>query len=82
MPNSSAIITFQAENNLALGYYSDDIYNMAFYLRYTCMMISGLSLIMFIAGYFGGKIIALEQIAVIQITTVSLLNCKLPGPTY
>ena len=46
------------------------------------MIMGVLCLLTLIAGYFGGKIIVLEQIAIVQITWISLLTVKQPVVTF
>ena len=46
------------------------------------MIMGVLCLLMLIAGYFGGKIIVLEQIAIVQITWISLLTVYQPVVTF
>jgi hypothetical protein len=69
-------------NNQAIYAYSDNIYSIASIVKYLSYFVAGVSLLFFIAGYFGGKLQSLEGIAVIQLAALLLVTLKDMGPTY
>lgn len=46
------------------------------------MAVSGLTLVLFIAGYFGAKLVAIEGVAVVQLSAILLLTQKDTAPTF
>lgn len=51
-------------------------------VRFVSMGVAAITLLLFVAGYFGGKLIALECIAVIQLSALLLLTQKNMGPSF
>ena len=47
---------------------------MAKIIKYLSFAVAALSLLLFIAGYFGAKLIALECLAVVQLTALLVLT--------
>jgi hypothetical protein len=46
------------------------------------MAVAGIALLLLIAGYFGAKLVALEGMAVVQLSALLLLTQKDMGPTF
>jgi hypothetical protein len=69
-------------NNLALYQYEDNVYSFASIARYVTLAIVVLELVLFFSGYFGGKLIALESIAMAQLAALLLLSLEQLGPTF
>ena len=63
-----------SSNNLSLEVYSDDAYADSKILEYLAMGTSVLALVLFLLGYFSGKLIGLECVTVFQLTFLSLLT--------
>jgi hypothetical protein len=70
------------DNNLSIQYYGDGVYVAASVLQYISIAIAVLSLIFFIMGYFGPKLIALECSVVVQISSILLLSLKNLSPFF
>lgn len=71
-----------SDNNLSLEVYSDDIYSNAKLLEYLAMGSSVLALVLFLFGYFSGKLIGLECVTVFQLTFLSLLTFEDLSPSF
>ena len=63
-----------AANNQALIYYED--YGIAKIAQYMVIAICVLSILMFFAGLYGGRLIGLEYLALVQLTFLSLLTVE------
>ena len=61
-------------NNVALVYYQDSDYSIAKAVKYLSISVGIISVLFIIAGLFGGRLIALECSAVIQLTFICLLT--------
>ncbi len=46
------------------------------------MVVTAVSILMFVAGYFGAKLPALEGIAVVQLAALLLFSVDNTAPTY
>jgi hypothetical protein len=83
--NLSAInITFpeSTSNNQALYVYQDSTYTIAKVVSYLSYATSGLSILLFSAGYFGCKLQSLEGAAVVQLAALLVFTLDEAGPTY
>jgi hypothetical protein len=85
VPSFSRLASTKATNNAALIYY--DSYGMADVVKYLSIFIGVAALLMFAAGFFGGRLIGLECMAVIQLSymmllTVEDLSASLSGLSY
>jgi len=69
-------------NGLPLFVYSEFEYSLSKYLKIFASIISALSLVNFLVGFFGPKLIALENIAVFQLTWLCLNTIKQPSITF
>ena len=63
-----------AANNQALVFYED--YGMASIAQYLAIAVAILSLLMFFAGFFGGRLIGLECLGLVQLTFICLLTVE------
>jgi len=75
-------MTTAAENNLALNHYDDSVYGLAKTFKILSYTAAVLTLFMFVGGYFGAKLIALESAAVTQISGLLLLTLSDMPPTF
>lgn len=71
-----------AENNLSLKSYSSSTYVLAVAIKYFCFALSIISLLFLAAGYFGGKLIVLEHITVLQLLALCMLSVHDASPTF
>ncbi len=74
IPPSTASLPEAALNNLSLDFFSADTYIIARVLKYLCFAVTALSLLLFFAGYFGAKLVALECLALVQLTALLVLT--------
>lgn len=70
--NTSTVLV--SDNNLSLEVYSNDTYSNSKLLEYLAMGSSIFALVLFLLGYFSGKLIGLECVTVFQLTFLSLLT--------
>lgn len=87
LPSVSLSVPNTIENNLALALYSDEDYRYFKIVKYLSITLSSLALLLYFVGFFGVKLIALESIAVFQLSallTVSLqpMAPAISGLTY
>jgi hypothetical protein len=71
-----------ADNNLSLEYFSDSNYTSATILKLIATIIGICALVMFIIGYFGAKLVALEFAAIVQITFLALITQTNVSPNF
>ena len=70
--NFSSTTSTKAANNAALLFY--DSYGISNIVKYLAITIALLAILLFLAGFFGGRLIALESMGVIQLTFIGLLS--------
>lgn len=70
--NTSTVLV--SDNNLSLEAYDDSTYANSKLLEYLALGTSCLALVLFLLGYFSGKLIGLECITVFQLAFLSLLT--------
>ena len=66
--------TARAANNQALIYYED--YGVSNIAQYLAIAVAILSLLLFLAGFLGGRLISLECLALVQLTFLCLLTIE------
>ena len=66
----------KASNNAALVFYEDSEYGMAKIVIYLAIMLAVAALLLFLAGLFGGRLIGLECLALVQLSFLSLLSVE------
>lgn len=71
-----------ADNNLALGVYSDEDYTHSNTVGYIATALAALGVGLFILGYFSGKLVGLECVTVLQLSFLSLLTCEDLSPSF
>jgi hypothetical protein len=71
-----------ADNNLSLEYFSDNDYSSATILKLISTVIGICALVLFIVGFFGAKIVALEFAAVVQVTFLALVTQISVSPSF
>lgn len=81
-PSQSLSQRIAAENNLSLKNYSQSVYMLAAAVKYSSLIMSAVALLLLLAGYFGGKLIALEHLAVLQIVGLSMVSVHEASPTF
>lgn len=81
-PTQSLSQRIATENNLSLKNYSQNIYMLAAAVKYFCIIMSVVALLLLLAGYFGGKLIVLEHLAVLQIVSLSMVSVHDASPTF
>lgn len=72
-------IVFQ--NNLSLNSYSSTIYTLSSILEYVCLGLSAFTFLLLIFGFLGGKLIALQNAAIIQLTYLCTVAVQNASPT-
>lgn len=82
LPPTTSTVTLTASNNLSLDAYPAEEYTLATVFEYVAAGASLLALGFFFMGLFSGKIIALEMLAVFQVTYFSLLSLENLRPTF
>jgi hypothetical protein len=70
------------QNNLSLYAFSEKHYIVALAAKYISFSIAALSLILFVAGYFGAKLTAIECLGVVQVSALLLLTLKNMSPSF
>lgn len=80
-PPQSISQRITTENNLSLKSYSQSIYTLSAAIKYFCI-ISVISLLLMLAGYFGGKLIVLEHLAVLQIVGLCMVSAHDASPAF
>jgi hypothetical protein len=78
--NTSTVLV--ANNNLALGVYSDSDYKQSKIVDYIALALSSLAVLMFLLGYLSGKLVGLECVTVFQLAFFSLLTCDNLSPSF
>ena len=79
--DTTLLLPQNTENNQALLYYEEDHYNVAKVVKYLGFAISALSYLLFFVGYFGAKLVAIECLAVVQLSGMLLFSLKNMNPT-
>jgi hypothetical protein len=80
--NTTTTTLLVADNNLALGVYSDDEYAQSSIVANVAMAVSAAAAALFLLGYLSGKLIGLECVTVFQLTFLSLLTCENLSPSF
>jgi len=70
--NFSASTSTRAANNAALLFYED--YGTSNIVKYLAITTAVLAVLLFLAAFFGGRLVALECLAVVQLTFMGLLS--------
>ena len=70
----SSSVTLSASNNLALWVYESSEYLAASYLKSVVLGLTLFAVMLFVLGYYSGKLIALELLSILQLTYFSLLT--------
>ena len=76
------VLPSNTQNNESLELFSDSTYVLAKAVKYLSIAVSALSLLLFVAGYFGAKLIAIECIAVVQLSAMLLFSLENMPPTF
>ncbi|MCB0369344.1 MAG: hypothetical protein KDD45_07790 [Bdellovibrionales bacterium] len=82
MPAFKVSAQAKASNNAALVYYSEEDYAMANIAKYLAMFLGVCSVIFFMIGLFGRRLICLECLAAIQVSFLSLLTLEDLSPSF
>ena len=69
-------VSLVVDNNQAVATYSESTYELASALEYVCLATGALSLFLLFLGAFGGRLIALEAVSVVQLSYLSLLRLE------
>ena len=81
-PTLSSVASFavaaaaKASNNAALVFYEDSEYGMAKIAQYLAIGLGVAALLLFVAGLFGGRLIGLECLALVQLSFLCLLSLE------
>lgn len=82
LPIIASTATLKTTNNLALNYYSDKEYTLAKILQYIVLTMAIIALLLFLLGFYCNKLIALELLALYQVTFFSLSSLTDLSPNY
>ena len=71
-----------AQNNLSTRVYTGSDYAMAEIIEYLTMVMGLVTLVLFVVGYFGAKLVVLEAAKAVQLTALSLVTLSDLSPTF
>ena len=79
--DTTLLLPQNTQNNQALIFYEESHYAVAKAIKYLAYAITALVCLLFFVGYFGAKLVALECLAVIQLSGMLLFSLKNMNPT-
>jgi hypothetical protein len=81
IPAFAIVLPQSTQNNESLQFYPDLTYSFAQAINDLSIFVAALSLLLFFGGYLGGKLIAIECLAVVQLSGLLLLTQDNMPPT-
>jgi hypothetical protein len=81
VPSTVACLS-STENNLKLNFYESSVYALAATVEAIAIVTAIVSLLLFVAGYFEAKLIALECAATVQLSSLLLFTLQKVNPTF
>jgi hypothetical protein len=79
--DTSLLLPQNTQNNQALVFYEENHYAVAKVIKYLAFAITALVFLLFFVGYFGAKLVAIECLAVIQLSGMLLFSFKNMNPS-
>lgn len=62
--------------------FDDTTYSLTQVSKYLSFGVSGIALLLFLVGYFGAKLVALESIAVVQLSALLMVSLEDMSPPF